>query len=471
MHNDGRDSLQAVGSPRGLRWGPFTTRIPFVHTGLTWPELLQGVFVAGATGLALVPVLRAHFGLSFDEAVAFVVVQSLLICSAPIVFGEPYAPGWITPALPLALLVLLSSDSSGNQILTTPTQRFQFMTAVSLNFTALLILLGITGLGQRLIQWLPAALKGGIIMGAAIAALKRVFLDDAERYLHKQPISTTVAVALCMFLTFSAPLEKYKKKYRWLAAIAGLGLLPGFAAAALVGPIFNEFTYEIEYGILIPPFADMFRKTSPLSIGWPTPTMFVSAMPLAMMGYVILFGDLITGTEILRLAKPARPDEEIDVDFNRSHYSLAIRNGVMAIFAPFFPAQGALWTGVHVIIVQRWSQGRAAMDSLFTGIASYYVFGIPVLYMLLTLLTVLKPMMGIALSLTLVLTGFACSYVAMEIPRTNVERGVVILMAMTLAFFANPWIGIIVGTVATFALVGFSGEKADALTHGEPDAD
>lgn len=469
MDQDQQDRLQRGVERRGLQWGPFTTRIPFVHSGVTWPELLQGVFVAGATGLALVPVLEFHFNLTFQEAVAFVIVQSLLICSAPIIFGEPYAPGWITPALPLALMVLSSSDADGNRVYATPTERFQFMTAVSLDFTGLLILLGVTGLGRRLIQSLPAALKGGIIMGAAIAALKRVFLDDANEYLLRQPVSTTVAVALCMLLTFSAPLEKYKKQYRWLSIVAGLGLLPGFIAAAIVGPLFQELSYDVEWGILIPPFADLFDKVSPLTIGWPTPTMFVDAIPLALMGYVILFGDLITGTEILRLAAPARPDERIDVNFNRSHFSLAIRNAVMALCAPFFPAQGALWTGVHVIIVQRWSQGRATMDSLYSGISSYYVFGIPVLYLLLPLLTALKPMMGIALSLTLVLTAFACAYVAMEIPRTNVERGVVILMAMTLAFFANPWVGIIVGIVATFTLVGFSGDTIEPLEHAGPE--
>jgi hypothetical protein len=155
MHDDQQDRLRPVNGQRGLQWGPFTTRIPFLHTRVTWPELLQGVFVAGATGLGLVPVLQFDFGLTFHEAVAFVIVQSLLICSAPIIFGEPYAPGWITPALPLALLVLLSSDGQGDPLYATATERFQFMTAVSLNFTALLILLGITGLGRRLIQWLP----------------------------------------------------------------------------------------------------------------------------------------------------------------------------------------------------------------------------------------------------------------------------------------------------------------------------
>ena len=39
----------------GIKWGPFTARIPFIHTGVAWPELAQGIFVAGATGLGLGP--------------------------------------------------------------------------------------------------------------------------------------------------------------------------------------------------------------------------------------------------------------------------------------------------------------------------------------------------------------------------------------------------------------------------------
>jgi hypothetical protein len=128
----------------------------------------------------------------------------------------------------------------------------------------------------------------------------------------------------------------------------------------------------------------------------------------------------------------------------------------MALFAPFFPSQGCLWTGVHVIIVQRWREGRKEMDSLFGGIFSYYVFGIPLLYLVQPIVTGLKPLMGIALSLTLVLTGFACSYVAMAIPRLPIERGVVILTGVSLAIF-DPWVGMTIGIVATLTLVGVGG--------------
>lgn len=439
----------------GIKWGPFTARIPFWHTRLEWQDLLQGIFVAGATGLATVPILTNYLGLTFDEAVACMFIQSLILCSAPILFGEPFAPGMITPALPLTLAAL------GDPSLATPELKLQYLSAAALWLSLILCILGFTGLGKTFVAKIPPALKGGIILGAAVSALYRVFMDPQEQFIKAQPITTTIALAACMLLIFSEPLQRYKKKAPWLAFIASLGLLPGFLIAAAVGPmtgLFNggtpEVVYEIEWGFLWLPMGDVLMKMSPFSVGFPSLAMFWHALPLALMAYVILFGDIVTGKEIIKAAQHTRPDEKIDLDTNRSHLSLAIRNTVMALIAPFFPYQGTLWTGVHVVIVQRWCDGRKSMDSLFSGIHSYYVFGIPVLYFCLPLVTALKPLMGVALSLTLVLTGFACAYVAMAIPRSAIERGVVLLTAVALSIF-SPWVGMAVGIVATILLVGW----------------
>ncbi|MBI2423617.1 MAG: hypothetical protein HYV27_12370 [Candidatus Hydrogenedentes bacterium] len=445
----------------GIKWGPFTARIPFIHTRVEWPDLLQGTFVAGATGLAIVPILTGYLGLSFEEAVACVFIQSLILCSAPILFGEPFAPGMVTPALPLMLANITAIDAAGNALYATPELKMQFLTAAALNLSIILFILGITGLGKKFVDWLPPALKGGIIMGAALAALHRVFMSDADRYLLQQPITMLVALTVCMILTFSYPIQSLKLRYRWVAMLAGLGLLPGFVIAAIVGPLTGEVTYEIEWGFLLLPFGSLLSKMSPFSVGFPGLGMFISAFPLSLMTYVILFGDIITGTEVIRAAEKARPDEKIDMDTTRSHLSLAIRNLIQSLTAPFFPYQGALWTGVHVIIVQRWTDGRKSMDSIFSGIHSYYVFGVPILYMFLPMVTALKPLMGIALVLTLVLTGFACAYVAMGIAHSTIERGVIILTAYALAMPPEwvpaqvaPWVGMIVGIVATLTLVG-----------------
>ncbi len=440
----------------GWRWGPFTFRLPFYHTTFYWQEALQGLFIAAATGLALVPLMTTFFGLTFEEAVAVSMIHSILIGSALIFFGEPYAPGWITPALPFVLAFVLGGYEE-------PAMRFQAMTAVSLNFALLLFVLGITGLGKKFVFWLPDTLKAGIILGAAIAALKRVFIDDAERFLLQQPIATTIACAVCLIFAFSLPMQRLKAKYKFFAILGALGLLPGFFLAATIGPLVGEVTYDIQWGILIPPMGDAWAKVSPFAIGWPTTEMFIQSMPLAIITYVILFGDLVTGNEVIRDGLQTRKDEHIDINPTRSHLSLAIRNGLMGVLAPFFPTQGAMWTGVHVIIMQRWKQGKQAMDSLHSGLASYYLMGIPVLFIALPLLTGLQPLLGIALSLTLVLTGFACAYVAMSIPTNNTSRGAVVLIGAGLAFF-EPWIGLLFGVITTILLVGWD-RNTDPIPH------
>lgn len=431
----------------GWRWGPFTFRLPFYHTRLYWPELFQGIFIAAATGLSLIPLMTMFFGLTFEEAVAASMIHSILISSAMIVFGEPYAPGWLTPALPLVLAFAIGVGDD-------PTLRLQAMTALSLDFALLLFVLGLTGLGKKFVIWLPDTLKAGIILGAALAALKRVFIDDAERFLLQQPIATTLACAVCLIFAFSLPMQRLKEKYRWVAMIAALGLLPGFVIAALVGPLVGEVVYDVQWGFLIPPVGDMWNKMSPFVIGFPDLGTMIQAMPLAIITYIILFGDLVTGNEVIREGLQERNDEHIDINPTRSHFALAIRNALMGISAPFFPTQGAMWTGVHVIIIQRWKQGKQTMDSLHSGLISYYGMGIPILFFILPLVTGLQPLLGIALSLTLVLTGFACAYIAMAIPRNNASRGAVVMIGAGLAFF-EPWVGLLFGVLTTLLLVGW----------------
>ncbi|MFP6580982.1 MAG: hypothetical protein VCD00_00335 [Candidatus Hydrogenedentota bacterium] len=443
----------------GIKWGPFTARIPFIHTGVEWPEFFQGILVAAATGLALVPLLTGPmFGLTFDEAVIMSMISSLLISAGPLLFGEPFAAGWVTPALPLVLNIVLTDTYP------TPTERFQVMTALSIWFAMLLLVLGITGLGKKIVDWMPLTLKGAIIMGAAIAAIKRVFVDEGSANINNMPIAMTVAIAVCLLLAFSIPIARMKLNNPWLAKIASLGLLPGFMLAGIVGVAVGEMQYVVEGesiikgGVMnpVPVFLSLFEKVSPFSIGFPPISVMLNPniIGLAFVTYIILFGDIVTGIEILKGAMPSREDEKVDFNSTRTHISTGIRNVIMSLFAPFFPTQGSLWTGVHVIIVKRWAEGRDQMDSLFSGISSYYFFGVPILFLVYPITTGLSPMLPIALSLTLVLTGFACAYVAMSMPKNETERGVVLLGATALAFL-DPAPGLVVAVLTVFLLLGF----------------
>ncbi len=68
--------------------------------------------------------------------------------------------------------------------------------------------------------------------------------------------------------------------------------------------------------------------------------MYLEAIPLVIIGYTLLFGDLITGTEVLNDAQTQRPDEPLDVNLDRSHLSIAVRNFLGLLINPFFPTQG-----------------------------------------------------------------------------------------------------------------------------------
>jgi len=433
---------------KGISWGPFTLRIPFIHIKFRAGEFFQGMVISGATAFAAVPVAMG-LGLSFEEGVALSFVAGTLIASGPIFFGEPMAPGWITPALPI-VIAAFATKGQFNGVYDPAV--FQFMAAMCIEFTLLVFILGSTGWGKKLIQIIPNGLKAGIILGAALAAFYQVFVTDMDK-LMLQPISMAVAIILCVITTFSEPFKKLAQKNILFKKVGSLGLLPGFIIAALVAYFLKEVTFDIQWGFQVPDVVALFNKTSPLVIGFPSFAMYLEALPLVIIGYTLLFGDLITATEVLNDGQKSRPDEPLDINLDRSHLSIAVRNFLGLLVNPFFPTQGALWTGVHVVVVERWKKGPKEMPSIFDGLGSYYLMGLPILYFTLPFITLMKPLMQMALTLTLILTGFACAYVAMAIPKKNTEMASALLIAVFITFF-SAWVGLLVGIVLSILVIG-----------------
>jgi hypothetical protein len=433
---------------KGLKWGPFTLRIPFIHLRFRAGEFFQGMVISGATAFAAVPIAMG-LGLTFEEGVALSFIAGTLIGAGPIFFGEPMAPGWVTPAVPI-VIAAFAAKGQFNGVYDPAV--FQFMAAMCIEFTLLLFIMGITGWGKKLIEIIPNGLKAGIILGAALAAFYQVFVTDLDK-LMIQPISMGLAISLCVITTFSEPFKKLALNNKFFKVVGSLGLLPGFVLAALVAFLLNEVTFNIEWGFRFPDVVSLFNRTSPLAIGFPSIDMYLEAIPLVVIGYTLLFGDLITGTEVLNDAQTQRPDEPLDVDLDRSHLSVAMRNFLGLLVNPFFPTQGALWTGVHVVVAERWKKGPKEMPSIFDGLGSYYLMGIPFLYVTLPFITLMKPLMQMALTLTLILTGFACAYVAMAIPKKNSEMASALLIAVFITFF-SAWVGLLMGILLSIFVVG-----------------
>jgi hypothetical protein len=97
------------------------------------------------------------------------------------------------------------------------------------------------------------------------------------------------------------------------------------------------------------------------------------------------------------------------------------------------------------------------MPSIFDGLGSYYLMAIPFLYVTLPFVTLMQPLMNIALNLTLVLTGFACAYVALAIPKTNAEMASALLIGLLVAFSGEyVWVALLIGILLSVFVVGLN---------------
>ncbi|MDG1708228.1 MAG: hypothetical protein P8H03_05665, partial [Emcibacteraceae bacterium] len=337
----------------------------------------------------------------------------------------------------------------------TPTEKFQMMTALSLDFAALTFFMSITKLGKKFCDFIPIVFKAAIILGAALSAFKRIFYDDVDAFLT-MPITFSLAMLVCLIIFYLPSFQLLKQKSIVCAKIASLGLLPAFVVAGLIGWLANELTFSIETGFLIPPLGDLWSKVSPFSIGFPPPEYFLTGLPIAFMAYLVLFGDMLTGSELIREKQSFRPDDPIEIDINKTHMVVSIRNFLMAIFAPFFPTQGVLWAGAQVLILDRWKDGKDKVESLVSGISAFYYYGIPIMFFILPVLTFLRPFMPVALMLTLFLTAVACGKLATNMTKNYKEKAIMLIIALLLVFF-DPWVGLSAG--AAFFLLSASAKK------------
>ena len=435
---------------KGIKWGPFTLRIPFVHFRFSFSEYLQGVIAGSAAALLFLPFLINWFGLTQDEALVFLFFSSVLTATSPIIFGENLMVGLMTPVFPLVIAFFTPLG------LGSPGENLSMMIALSLDFALICFLLGITGTGEKLVTLIPNALKAGIILGAAIAALKSIFIDRPE-LLSDQPLAIISSILITIFLANSLIFQKLSLKIPLLNNLASLGLIPGILLAGLIGYLSGELNFFPEWRWADINLSSLFVKVSPFYIGWPAMSHFLDAAPLALIAYVIFFGDLITGNEITKEAIEQRLDDVQEFNTDRSHLSISVRNFLSGLFVPFFSYQGILATGPHIVIVHRWRKGIKEMKSIYDGIGSYVSFGFPWFYFVIPLMTVLVAFQGIIFAQFMTLTAIGCAQVAMSLVRNASERGASLFMAVVLVSFPlEPGKALLIGASVVFLMVGFN---------------
>lgn len=413
--------------------GPFKVRLPFIHYRWETAEMLQALIMF-VVSLGMIPLLQTYLGLPYDVALAYVVVCGVGFM-LPALLGVPFVPGWITPGIPVVLLFLGNFEPGPEAI--------QALFALQFLVFVIFLFLGITRLGSVLVRLIPNSMKGGIIIGAGIAAL--IGEIDTGGRLAATPFSLVIGSLVCLYLMFSVSFKGLTERVPFARKVVNYGMVPGMLVAIFVGIITGEYEMpDVRFGITAPAFAEMWNYL-PFTLGFPDAKVFMLAIPTAVIAYIIAFGDIIVGQSLMQRADELRTDEVIENNIDRVHLVTAVRNAMHAFFAPSPGLAGPLWTAVAATMAERYKYGRHAMESIYSGAGTFWITGFLALF-LLPLVSFFQPVLPIALSLTLILTGYICLMVGFEQLNNNTERGIAGTMGVVLAVYGAGW-GLTTGVV------------------------
>lgn len=412
-----------------IPFGPFQVRLPFIHYKIESVEFIQGL-ILGVTALSAVPYLEQYLGLPYELAWSCVILETMLYLLHSLL-GDPVVPGWITPTLPLTI-VFLEGFPIGKE-------RIQAMIALQLLVGLVFLFMGISKLADKFVHAVPASIKGGILLAAPITVMAGQIGEGGN--MHKYPIAIVAGVGLLLLISFSDKYQEKRKDSKFLDLVARYGNLFPYLLAMIVGLIVGELDMpglEIGTFIKIPEFSRIFSEVSIFGVGIPPVSMFLKALPLALVSYVIAFGDFVTTETLVTEARQSRDDEYIDFNSSRSNMVSGLRNVLLAFFAPFPPLSGPLWVGMTVSVSIRYQEGKKAMKSLLGGMASFRLATF-LSVMIIPVVSFFRPIFGVGSSITLLFQAFVCARIGMDYCKTDRDKMIGGVMAAVLATQGTAW--------------------------------
>lgn len=441
---------RAYGAEQPSAGGKLKLRIPFVHYRIEYQDFIQGAILC-CVPLGITAALTQVMGIPIEIAVLMVVINNFLYLLHTS-FGDPSIAGWITAGIPL-YIAYLEGFAAGPE-------RIKAMIAFQLLVGIIFLILGITGITKTIITRFPISLRAGILLGAGFASLMRIF-DPKQPYMSKMPFSFLISAAFSFFILFSARAMAYRKRYGWFAWVASFGLAPGFVVGYLVGLITGEI--KIPSGVfdrlfIAFPVGDLLDNFSILAVGMPSAGMWVAGISLAIVAYILAFGDIVVLQALIEDADKARPDEKLVVDVSRNHIICAIRNAILGFFLPFLGLAGPQWTGGQALVVNRYNSATPKQEPSYWGGATSIFWGMSIAMLIHPIVQIILPAKDIGFALTLLIQGWLCIYLAFTMCTTNTQRGIAGIMGAVLvsanyiklwgnAFWSGPTMGLIIGVV------------------------
>lgn len=433
--------------------GVFRVRLPFVHYRFESSEALQAILMC-ATCLGAIPILTSILGIPFELAWSMVIINGLLY-NTHALLGDPVVPGWITPSIPLTIAYLTQFEMGP--------VRIQALIALQLLVAFTFLFMGITGLAGKLMRIVPDSIKSGILLGAGFAAIIGEFAVEKGRF-NLYPFSIAIGTLLSYFLLFSERFKEMRKNHALVNLFGKYGMLPAIFASIIIAPLCKELPFpNIEVGnfIKIPEFSNILRQVSVFGVGFPNVDLFVKAIPMAIMVYIIAFGDFVTSGALLKEADRVRTDEKIDFNSNRSNLISGIRNLIQGILIPYVPLCGPLWAAVSAAVFERYKEGREGMDSVYSGVGTFRWMTF-ICVSIVPIVSLVQPTLPVALSLTLLVQGFVCTRLAMTICKDHIDMGIAGVMAAVIAVKGAAW-GLGVGIILFLLLVRIKERKIELM--------
>lgn len=435
-----------------IPFGPFHLRLPFIHYKIEYVEFIQGL-ILGVTGLSSLPYLTEYLGIPYELAWSCIIIE-IFLYTLHCTLGDPVIPGWITPSLPLTLLFLKGFDMGPDRI--------HAMMALQMEIGLIFIIMGITKMADKFVHAVPNAIKGGILLAAPITVLQGQLAPKGNLYAY--PISIIAGVTLLVVISFSSSYNNKRKDIKILNIIAKYGNLFPYLFAMVVGLIVKELSTPIvdtTRFIKVTDFSSIITSLSIFGVGLPKIEMFVKALPLALVIYVIAFGDLITSETLIKEASKSRPNEKIDFNQSRSNLVSGLRNIILALIAPFPPLSGPLWVGMTVSVSMRYKEGKKAMKSLIGGMASFRIASF-ICVLIVPLVSFFKPLFPVGASITLIFQAFVCARIGMDYCKTDNDKMIAGIMASVLAIKGSAY-AIAVGIILCIVL----GNRKKLLVNNE----
>ncbi|RTQ94033.1 hypothetical protein [Lysinibacillus telephonicus] len=434
--------------------GPFKIRLPFIHYRFEWPDYVQGLLMC-AVDLSAIPILVELLGMPFEVALAIVVLNGLFYLLHHLL-GDPTVPGWITPAIPLITLYC-SQFPEGPE-------RVHSLIAFQMTLGILSLVLGATGLAAKVVGLIPSAMKSGIILGAGLAAVISVFQIGGR--FESFPWTITIAIGIAFYLLFSKHFSKFQHKNRFWGLIGKLGIFPVILLAVIIAPIFGEAAWpSIEWGFSAPDFVTLWNEYTIFGLGFPPIMMFITALPTVLAAYIVLFGDVLQTKALVEDGAAVRVDEKVDYSPSRAHLIFGIRNSAMSILGPDVTMCGPIWSAMQVVMVERFKKGRKAMDSFFGGIGSFR-WGTNTGLFLLPIVSLVEPILGVALASTMLIQGYVSVKVGILEARSQTDLGVAGIIGAILCIKGAAW-AFAAGIILCLLIYGknfFKGEVDNTFT-------